>query len=137
MLSLWIHAILKSVIKTQNASFFFIAPLSDEIVRGCYFVAWKHLLKCNFMFTLTWISYEEEKFISRELSNLIIKTFFKHLIWKDHKWQINPFCMIQLCQMNVIPLLSKPCVNEVTLRKQKLPLECCQPLDFWYTVWKV
>ena len=35
-----------------------------------------------------------------------------------------------LCQINVIPLLSKPFVNEVTLRKQKWPLRCCQPLKF-------
>ena len=40
---------------------------------------------------------------------------------------------IQLCQMNVVPWLSKPYVNEVTLRQQKWPLECCQPLDIWYT----
>ena len=43
---------------------------------------------------------------------------------------------IQLCQMNVIPLLSKPYVNEVTLREQKLPLKCYQPLDFLHTSFK-
>ena len=35
--------------------------------------------------------------------------------------------------MNVIPLLSKPYTNEVTLRDRKRPLKCCQPLDFLYT----
>ena len=35
--------------------------------------------------------------------------------------------------MNVVPSLSKPYVNEVTLREQKCPLKCCQPLDFLYT----
>ena len=39
------------------------------------------------------------------------------------------FTYIQFCQMNIIPLLSKPYVNEVTLREQKLPLKCCQPLN--------
>ena len=40
---------------------------------------------------------------------------------------------VQLCQMNIIPLLSKPDINEVILNEQKLPLKCCQPLDFLYT----
>ena len=42
----------------------------------------------------------------------------------------NPPTVVHFCQMNIIPLLSKPYVNEVTLREQKCPLKCCQPLDF-------
>ena len=30
-------------------------------------------------------------------------------------------------------LLDRPYGNEVILRGQKIPLKCCQPLDFWYT----
>ena len=37
--------------------------------------------------------------------------------------------IIQLCQMNVIPLSSKPYINEVTLSEQKWPLKCYQPPD--------
>ena len=37
-------------------------------------------------------------------------------------------------KLQIIPLLSKPYLNEVTLREKKGPLKWCQPLDFWYTV---
>ena len=38
--------------------------------------------------------------------------------------------IIQLLTSDYIRLLNKPYVNEVTLRRQKPPLKCCQPLDF-------
>ena len=38
---------------------------------------------------------------------------------------------VQLCQMNVGRLFSKPYVNEVTLTRQNLPLKCCQLLELW------
>ena len=46
---------------------------------------------------------------------------------------LKKFVLLQLCQMKVIPILSKPHVNEVFLKEQKLPINCYQPLDFWYT----
>ena len=39
-------------------------------------------------------------------------------------------CHLRLCQMNFILLLSKPYVNEVTLKEQKCPLKCYKPLSF-------
>ena len=38
---------------------------------------------------------------------------------------------IQLWKMNMDHLSSKPYVNGITLREQKPPLKCRQPLDFW------
>ena len=37
---------------------------------------------------------------------------------------------IQLWPLAMVRLLNKPYVNEVTLRGQKPPLKCCQPLEF-------
>ena len=36
---------------------------------------------------------------------------------------------LQLCPMNVIPLLSKPYVNWITLTRQNLSLKCYQSLE--------
>ena len=36
---------------------------------------------------------------------------------------------IQLWTFAYVGLLNKPYENEVTLREQKIPLICCQPLD--------
>ena len=43
------------------------------------------------------------------------------------------FAQIQFFQLNLVPLLSKPYVNEVTLKEQKLSIEQCQPINFQYT----
>ena len=40
---------------------------------------------------------------------------------------------IQLWTFAYVRLLNKPYENEVALSEQKIPLKCCQPLDFWYT----
>ena len=44
------------------------------------------------------------------------------------------FGTIQLWTFAYVWLLNKPYENEVTLKKQKIPLKCCQPLDFLYTL---
>ena len=50
------------------------------------------------------------------------------------KWlvQMKPLSCIQLWTFAYIRLLNKPYENEVTLREQKIPLQCCQSLDFLY-----
>ena len=58
----------------------------------------------------------------------IVKILTKYNLTKN-----KTSCHIQLCQMNVmvpnvIPLLSKPYVNEVTLTGQNPPSKCCYPL---------
>ena len=35
-----------------------------------------------------------------------------------------------------LQLLNKLYENEVALREQRIPLKCCQPLDFWYAFFK-
>ena len=40
---------------------------------------------------------------------------------------------VQLWTYAYIWLLNRPYGNGVILREQIIPLECCQPLDFWYT----
>ena len=45
------------------------------------------------------------------------------------KGNANGKAIIQLCSMNVIPLLSKPYVNGVTSTEQNLSLKYCQSLE--------
>ena len=76
-------------------------------------------------------------------NNSIMGVFMKVLVILTFNWVIAMFCIsfdmyvknflfnsfghdvtvcnykIQFCQMNVVPLLSKPYVNEVTLKEQK------------------
>ena len=41
-----------------------------------------------------------------------------------------------MCIRLYLQLLNNPYENEVSLTEQKLPLKCCQPLDFQYAFLK-
>ena len=43
---------------------------------------------------------------------------------------LHSFKRIQLWALVYVQLLNKLYESEVTLREQKIPLKCCQPLDF-------
>ena len=46
--------------------------------------------------------------------------------------EIPTLANIQLWTFAYVRLLNKPYENEVALREQKIPLKCCQPLNFLY-----
>ena len=66
-------------------------------------------------------------------------------MWYKHHNQVNEkderesfLCVpivlyIQLWSITYVRLLNNPYENEVTLREQKIPLKCWQPLGFMYT----
>ena len=62
--------------------------------------------------------------------------FMEFLIVDELQLPLNQCCNIQLWTYAYIRLLNRPYGNEVTLRRQKPPLKCCQLLDFQSTFLK-
>ena len=61
---------------------------------------------------------------------LFKNTILTHKISRTFKIGFSISKWLQLCRLEMAPLLIKPYGNDVTLRGQNIPLKCYQPLDF-------
>ena len=98
-------------------------------------------MKLKTLNVLQWFGYHSERMEFHVSLFPEYHTFFSDIVKKKQKLVFNFSSLwkdfihkkdIQLWQMNVILILSKPYANKLFLKEQKWHLKYCQPLEFWY-----